>query len=184
MRVLENAISFGVPVLLQGVTENIDPSLDPILARNVTRRGSLEFITLGEKEVELHPDFRLYLATKLPNPHFAPEIFAKTAVVNFAVKEKGLEDQLLALIVRKERPELEEQKDLLVIDVASAKQKLVELEDEILVLLSTAQGSLLDDEKLVNTLSTSKATSEEVMLKLKIGEQNEKKIDMAREAYR
>ena len=48
-------------------------------------------------------------------------------------------------------------------------------------LLSTAQGSLLDDEALVNTLQSSKKTSEEVAEQLVVAEQTEAKIDAARE---
>jgi len=44
----------------------------------------------------------------------------------------GLEAQLLGIVVRKERPELEEQKDALVINIAAGKKKIEELEDEIL----------------------------------------------------
>ena len=49
-------------------------------------------------------------------------------------------------------------------------------------LLSTAQGSLLDDEVLVNTLQSSKKTSEDVSEQLVVAEQTEAKIDSAREA--
>ena len=38
----------------------------------------------------------------------------------------------MGIVVRKERPELEEQKDNLVINIAAGKKKLQELEDEIL----------------------------------------------------
>lgn len=44
----------------------------------------------------------------------------------------GLEAQLLGIVVRKERPELEESKDKLVVSIANSKKKLTELEDEIL----------------------------------------------------
>lgn len=100
-------------------------------------------------------------------------------------------------MVRKERPELEEQKDRLVVNIAEGKKKLADLEDEILRftnttstnhhislqhrLLNTAQGSLLDDEQLVNTLQSSKTTSMEVTEQLEISEQTEVKIDAARE---
>ena len=89
-------------------------------------------IKLGDKEVEYNPDFHFYITTKLSNPHYTPEISTKTTIVNFAVKEQGLEAQLLGIVVRKERPELEEQKDALVINIAAGKKKLEELEDEIL----------------------------------------------------
>ena len=46
------------------------------------------------------------------------------------------------------------------------------------------QGSLLDDEQLVNTLHSSKITSSEVSEQLATSEQTEIKIDAAREGYR
>lgn len=45
---------------------------------------------------------------------------------------QGLEAQLLGTVVREERPDLEEQKDNLVISIASGRKQLQELEDEIL----------------------------------------------------
>jgi dynein heavy chain len=48
-------------------------------------------------------------------------------------------------------------------------------------LLQTAQGSLLDDEQLVNTLNSSKQTSQEIGEQLQVSEQTEIKIDAARE---
>lgn len=118
------------------------------------------------------------------NPHYTPEISTKTSIVNFAVVEQGLEAQLLGIVVRRERPELEEQKDTLVLNIAAGKKKLAELEDKILYLLSTAQGSLLDDEALVETLNSSKVTSAEVLEQLAVAETTEAQIDAAREAYR
>ncbi|KAK2185461.1 hypothetical protein NP493_233g02018 [Ridgeia piscesae] len=184
MRTLESSIQFGLPVLLQNVHEQLDPSLDSILNKSIIKVGGASMIRVGDKEIEYNPDFRFYITTKMSNPHYAPEIAAKAAIVNFAVKEQGLEAQLLGIVVRKERPELEEQKDSLVINIAAGKKKLQELEDEILRLLNEAQGSLLDDVHLVNTLQTSKETSKDVGEQLQTAELTEAKIDTAREGYR
>lgn len=94
--------------------------------------GNRLVIKLGDKEVEYNQDFKFYITTKLSNPHYTPEISTKTAIVNFAVKEQGLEAQLLGIVVRKERPELEEQKDKLVVNIANSKKELAALEDKIL----------------------------------------------------
>ncbi len=94
--------------------------------------GGRFMIRLGDKELDYNPDFKFYITTKLGNPHYTPEISTKTTITNFAVKEVGLEAQLLGIVVRKERPELEEQKDSLVMNIAAGKKKLAELEDEIL----------------------------------------------------
>lgn len=69
---------------------------------------------IGDTEVEYDSNFRLYLQTKLSNPHYKPEIAAQTTLLNFCVTEKGLEDQLLALVVDHERPDLQEQAQQLV----------------------------------------------------------------------
>ncbi|KAB1265174.1 Dynein heavy chain 2; axonemal, partial [Camelus dromedarius] len=184
LQVLEKAIQFGYPVLLQNVQEYLDPTLNPVLNKSVARIGGRLLMRIGDKEVEYNTNFRFYITTKLSNPHYSPETSAKTTIVNFAVKEQGLEAQLLGIVVRKERPELEEQKDSLVINIAAGKRKLKELEDEILRLLNEATGSLLDDVQLVNTLRTSKITATEVTEQLETSETTEINIDMAREAYR
>ncbi|XP_073510575.1 dynein axonemal heavy chain 2 isoform X2 [Phyllobates terribilis] len=184
MRILEQAVQFGTPALLQNVQEDLDPSLTPILNKSVTKIGGKLQIRLGDKDVVYNPEFRFYITTKLSNPHYTPEISSQTTIVNFAVKEQGLEAQLLGSVVRKERPELEEQKQSLVLNIAAGKRKLQELEDEILRLLNEATGSLLDDVQLVNTLQTSKVTATEVSEQLESSEETEEKIDLAREAYR
>ena len=184
LRTLENAITFGQPVLMQEVEEELDPSLEPIMSKAIVKVGNRSVIKLGDKEVDYNPEFRFYLTTKLANPHYTPEISTKATICNFCVKQQGLEDQLLGSVVRKERPELEIQKNDLVVAVAAGKRKLVELEDTILRMLSSSSGSLLDDEELVLTLQSSKTTSAEVTSQLQISEVTEKKIDAAREGYR
>ncbi|TYZ61865.1 hypothetical protein PybrP1_000798 [[Pythium] brassicae (nom. inval.)] len=183
LRKLENGIRFGTPVLMQDILEELDPSLEPILNKSIIRIGNREVLRLGDKELDYNRAFRFYLTTKLHNPHYTPEVSTKTTIVNFVVKEQGLEAQLLGITVQLEEPALEEQKSDLVVRVAAAKKKLIDLENEILRLLSAAKGSLLDDESLVTTLNASKTTSEEVTSQLLISEETEKKIDVARMGY-
>lgn len=184
LREVENAIQYGSAILLQDILEEIDPALEPILSKSILKVGNREVIRIGDKELDYSPEFRLYITTKLSNPHYTPEISTKATVVNFAVKKDGLEAQLLGIVVQREEPNLERQKSELTIRVAAGKRQLVELENEILRLLSESTGSLLDDEGLVNTLQQSKITSEEVTLQLIVAEDTEKKIDSARLGYK
>lgn len=57
---------------------------------------------------------RLYLNTKLANPKYTPAIFGRTMIINYTVTLKGLEDQLLSVIVGFERKELEENRERLI----------------------------------------------------------------------
>ena len=65
---------------------------------------------MGDREIEYHPSFKLILQTKLANPHYKPELQAQCSLINFTVTRDGLEDQLLAEVVKAERPDLEETK--------------------------------------------------------------------------
>merc|ERR1711865_474993 len=110
LRKMEKAVENGLSVLIENLGESIDAVLTPIIQRAKTKKGHKYYVKMGDSEVEFHPNFRLFLHTKLGNPHFPPEIQAETTLVNFTVTEDGLTDQLLARVVAKERPDLEETK--------------------------------------------------------------------------
>ncbi|KAI3385375.1 hypothetical protein SNEBB_009845 [Seison nebaliae] len=182
---LRNAITNGFPCLMMNVQEKLDPVLNPILLKQIkTSEKGESTINVGSVDITYHPNFFFYMATKLSNPNFAPELSAKVSIVNFAVIEQGMEAQLLGSVVKKEKPDLEQQKHDLVVNIAEKKQSLVDLEDKIVMILTETKGSLLDDENLVNTLEVSKATAKDVTESLITAENTEKKIDAAREAYR
>ena len=65
--------------------------------------GGVNIMKLGDKEVEYNPDFRFYITTKLRNPHYLPELSTKVSLLNFMITPEGLEDQLLGIVVAKER---------------------------------------------------------------------------------
>jgi dynein heavy chain len=97
--------------MIESLGQEIDAVLDPLLSRQFIRRGKALFVKLGAEEVEVESSFKLYLQTKLINPHYKPETAAQCTIVNFIVTESGLEDQLLAMVVRVEKPELEATKE-------------------------------------------------------------------------
>ncbi|KAK3243833.1 hypothetical protein CYMTET_46533 [Cymbomonas tetramitiformis] len=184
LRTLENSIRIGNPVLLEDVDEHLDPALEPILQKQILKQGNRMLMRLGDSDVDYDPGFKLYITTKLPNPHYLPEVCIKVTIINFTVTMKGLEDQLLGDLVRKERPDLEENKDRLVINISSDKKQLKDLEDKILKLLKESEGNILDDELLINTLNNSKLTSSVITVRVKEAEETEKEINANRELFR
>ena len=103
LQTLLSAVSAGDPVLIESVGEELDATIDPILSRSIIQRSSgSRVIKIGNDEVSYNDNFRLYLQTKLSNPHYRPEIAAQCSLINFIVTEEGLEEQLLALVVNKE----------------------------------------------------------------------------------
>eukprot|EP00698_Gefionella_okellyi_P021190 TRINITY_DN679_c0_g2_i1.p1 TRINITY_DN679_c0_g2~~TRINITY_DN679_c0_g2_i1.p1 ORF type:complete len:4462 (-),score=1316.63 TRINITY_DN679_c0_g2_i1:16-13401(-) len=182
---LEEAVTTGTPVLFENLDEDIDGPLLPLVSRSSGgSRGKANLVWIGDKLVELHPKFRLYLQTKMANPHFKPEVFAVTTVLNFTVTEPGLEDQLLVAVVMHEKPELEADRARLMKEQNDFRIKLAELEQTLLNLLSTDEADILRNEELIQSLYKTKMTADEVEAKAKESKENEEKINTAREVYR
>ncbi|XP_039655501.1 dynein heavy chain 7, axonemal isoform X3 [Perca fluviatilis] len=184
MRTLENCIQFGTPLLLENVGEELDPSLEPLLLKQTFKQGGMDCIRLGESVIEYSCDFRFYITTKLRNPHYLPELATKVSLLNFMITPEGLEDQLLGIVVAKERPELEEERNALILQSAANKRQLKEIEDKILETLQSSKGNILEDESAIEILDSAKIMSNEIGKKQQIAEKTEIKIAESREGYR
>ena len=75
------------------------------------------------------------MTTKMPNPHYPPEVCIKVTLINFTVTSSGLEEQLLGDVVVKEKPEVEAKRQELVVSMDRDKKTLKQIEDKILTLL-------------------------------------------------
>ena len=181
---IERAIEDGTPVLLENLEEYIDPIIFPIIARKIVKKGGKVFMDFGGKKLDLHPDFRLYMQSKMSNPNYPPEIQAEAALINFTVTEIGLSDQLLALVVSKERPDLARTKTNLIKEQNEFKITLRDLESNLLDRLANAKGNLLENIELIENLEESKRLSIEISEKVAIARVTEKEITDASEMYR
>lgn len=99
MNKIELAISNGRTVILQNLDEEIDPSLEPILNKNLKRMAGKISMFLGDKEIKYDENFRLYMTTKLSNPRYKAEVSTRVTLVNFTVKEEGLVEQLISVVI-------------------------------------------------------------------------------------
>ena len=184
VRTIEFSIEQGKPVLIENLENSIDAVIQPVYARAIIKKGKNKYIKMGDKELSLHENFNLYLHTKLSNPHYPPEIQAECTLINFTVTEAGLEDQLLTLVVRKERPDLASQKEQLIQEQNQFKITLKELEADLLHRLATAEGDILENIDLIENLERSKKLSTEIQEKVEIAKVTEIAINEASEAYR
>jgi len=74
LRDLEVSIENGFSVLIENMGERIDAIIMPIVARAFIKRGRNQIVNFAGKQLTLSPDFKLFLHTKLSNPHYPPEI--------------------------------------------------------------------------------------------------------------
>lgn len=77
---------------------------------------------------------------------------------------KGLEDQLLSVIMGFEKKELEEQREDLIQETSNNKKLLKNLGDSLLRELASCTGNILDNTELVRTLEETKSKASEVSL--------------------
>lgn len=107
---------------MENIQEELDAILEPVLSQQTFRQGGALCLKLGDSIVEFNPSFRFYITTKLRNPHYLPEIAVKVTLVNFMITRVGLADQLLGITVAKERPDLEAEKNQLIVQTAENKR--------------------------------------------------------------
>jgi dynein heavy chain len=149
------------------------------------KKGRSFTVKLGSEDVEIHNNFKLYLQTKLFNPHYKPETAAQCTIINFIVTENGLEDQLLAMVVRVEKPDLEASKEELVNKQNAYMIELAKLETDLLKNLSDADpATILQNKELIESLEITKKTSTEIQKQQLIAKDTEVTINILREVYR
>jgi len=158
--------------------------LDPLLEKQINVKGRSKTIKISDTDMDYDDKFRLYMTSRMANPHFSPELAAKTTIIDFTVTQGGLEQQLLARLISKEQKSLEEQLTQLQEDVTSNTKILSELEASLLSRLANAQGSLLDDVELIDVLGTIKTKSQEVNEKLVESREKTIEISEKREQFR
>jgi len=124
----------GYPFLIENVENEVDPMLDPVLEKQVKRKGKSArgVIKIADQDFDWDDKFRLYMTSRLANPHFSPELSAKTTIIDFTVTQGGLEQQLLSRLISKEQKSLEDQLTQLQQDVTSNTKELQDLEDQLL----------------------------------------------------
>jgi len=146
--------------MIEAIGQEIDAVLDPLLSRQFIKKGKTLLVKLGAEEVEVASSFKLYLQTKLINPHYKPETAAQCTIVNFIVTESGLEDQLLAMVVQKEKPDLEATKETLTKEQQEFIITLAQLEADLLhKLVSADSETILENVALIEQLEMTKKTS-------------------------
>lgn len=105
-------------------------------------------------------------------------------VIDFTVTMKGLEEQLLAVVINKEKAELEETLNNLMNEINQNQRKLKELDEQLLNNLANCdKDRILEDKELVETLSKVRNESKRVETAIQNSEVKQEQIKKERREY-
>jgi len=156
----------GLPVLIENIGEKIDSTFNNLISKSFFETGSGYNIEFNGQLIEFNPNFKIFFTTKLPNPHYPPEVYLKLNIINFTVTFEGLAEQLLGEVFKKEKREKYEERDHLIEEMGQNNTKLQEYARIILEKLADAkEEAILDDEVLIETLENAKSSSDIVKIK-------------------
>ncbi|XP_024132434.1 cytoplasmic dynein 2 heavy chain 1 [Oryzias melastigma] len=182
MTSLELAVRFGKTLIIQEV-DGVEPVLYPLLRRDLIAQGPRYVVQIGDKVIDYNEDFRLFLATRNPSPFIPPDAASVVTEVNFTTTRAGLKGQLLALTIQQEKPELETEKTRLLQQEEDKKIQLAQLEESLLETLATAQGNILENRELIDSLNQTKASSALIQESLVESHKLQTSLDQERDAY-
>ncbi|KAG9099539.1 hypothetical protein FS749_001026 [Ceratobasidium sp. UAMH 11750] len=165
LKVLESALRFGNPILIQDV-ERLDPILNAVLNKEIRRTGGRVLIRLGSQDIDFSPAFTMFLSTRDPSVEFSPDICSRVTFVNFTMTRSSLQSQSLDQVLRTERPDTDrKRKDLMKVQ-GEFRLRLRTLEKLLLQALNESTGNILDDDKVIDTLETLKKEAAEITRKV------------------
>jgi predicted nuclease with TOPRIM domain len=164
MKNLESALRFGTPLLVQDV-ENIDPVVNPVLNKEIYKKGGRVLIRLGDQDIDFSPTFVIFLVTRDPTAHFTPDLCSRVTFVNFTVTPAGLLSQLAHETLRVERPDVHERRTDVLRLQGEYRVRLRALEKSLLTALNEAEGNLLDNDTVLATLERLKHDAADVARK-------------------
>jgi dynein heavy chain 2 len=180
---VELAVRFGKTLLILEV-DGVEPMLYPLCRKDLCHQGPRWVVSVGDKVVDYNEGFRLFLVTRNPDPDIPPDAAGLVTTVNFTVTKSGLEGQLLGIAIQNEQPELEKAKGEMLRKEEDFKVQLAGLEKDLLQALATAEGNLLENTSLIESLTKTKEKSGEIEVALTESAEASTKLDQQREVYR
>jgi len=180
---MRSCISFGIPVLIENVGLRLDPLIEPLLSREFLIVEGEKKIALGGEYIQYSEQFRLYLSTKYPNPHYSPEVCSQVSLINFTTTQDGLSDLLMNNLIEVERDDLDKKRLQIMEANAANIKKMKEVEEEILQIVSNAGSDILDDDNAIDTLQRAQKTSSNIEQQMAASEKTERQISVFKEKF-
>jgi len=158
---LINCVTFGIPVLLEDVTDELGTMIELQGLLKKGARQTINNLKIGGKYIEMNQGFKLFLTTKETKPELLRTICNKTSVINCQKTEESLRDQLTEVVMETEMPQFLSLKNSFTEQNAEHFVNLRDAEQALAVLLN---GGLLAEKgtELKQLLSACSILSREI----------------------
>ena len=181
-----DCVQNGRSLIYENAGEILNQVIAPIYKKEFYSMGKQQFVSINGQQYEVNENFRFYIITQLPKPHYLPDVCVALTLVNFTVTEEGLQDQMLNYLVEKEDPTLNSLRKNCIDTKNASERKKKEIERDILFQLddskknATEDYTILDNEKLIEKLRQSNQTSIQMAQTLVKQKETENKITAKR----
>ncbi|XP_040163455.1 cytoplasmic dynein 2 heavy chain 1 [Anopheles arabiensis] len=155
---LELAVRFGKVLIVKNVNAIQAPLLS-LFCTAVQSHFNKKLLHVGNKTVDLHDDFKLILITQNETLALDEELSAQLMTLRFTTTTAGLTDVLTYRWVQTKQPEIERKRTELLQEEGKLMKEKLNLQDKLLQELSSAQGDILKNEPLLNTLNSIKGSA-------------------------
>ena len=181
LKTLENALRFGFPILVQDV-EKIDPIMNSLLNKEIHKQSGRNLIRIGDKEIDFSLTFNMFMVTRDSSCHFTPDLCSRVTFLNFTITPSSLQNQILDIVLKSERPEVNQKKEELIKAQREYKVQLRQLEEDLLTALNS-EGNLLENNEVMTRLEDIKKKSFEISEEVSKSEDIMKELESTMNEY-
>jgi dynein heavy chain 2, cytosolic len=175
-------VRFGKTLIVKDLS-TIEPVLMPLIKKEFLKVGPRLTLDIGDKSIDYHESFCLYLVTSQSSFTLAPDLAGYVNDINFTITRAGLAGQLLGQTLKHEMPKLETQKMDLLKKEDDLKIELSRLEDSLLSELANSQGNILENRNLITSLEETKTKSIVIARSLEDSQLLQVSLDAERQKY-
>jgi len=179
---ISEGLQYGVPVLVQDV-EKIDPVMNSVLNKEVQKVGGRLVMQVGDKEIACNGELTLFMITRDQNALFTPDLCSRVTFVNFTVTPSSLMSQCLNIYLKSEREEIDKKRSDLIKLQGESKEKLRLSEDQLLDALNKAEGEILENQSLIQTLESLKKEAARIAIEVAKTDETLEEIELVSNEY-
>ena len=181
LKLLENALRFGYPILVQDV-EKIDPIMNSLLNKEIHKQSGRNLIRIGDQEIDFSLTFNMFMITRDSSCHFTPDLCSRVTFLNFTITPSSLQNQILDIVLKNERPEVNQRKEELIKAQREYKVQLRQLEEDLLTALNS-EDNLLENNEVMTRLEEIKKKSFEISEEVSKSEDIMKELESTMNEY-